>query len=698
MTNPIKLIVIDSFCGAGGVTEGFHRAKLNGESCVEVIIGINHDEKAILSHKTNHPNTHHFIEDFRTLDPNKLLSILNEAKKKYPEAKVMFWMSAECTHHSKAKGGESRDADSRSLPEHAYKYIEILKPDIIGVENVVEFMDWGPLMEKVKVDKCGNKRTVWVPIPERKGEFYNAWVDHIKSYGYKYDRDTLNSADYGAFTSRTRYFGFFSKEEAFIVFPEKTHSKGGANGKKKWNAVKNVLDFSDEGVSIFDRKKELVEHTKDRVMSGLIKHVAGGKDKWLLKYNSVNGETGKHNPPGVDEPCPVVSCQNRLGVIQTKFISKYYGGNPEHKNISVDEPAHTIRTKDCHALISCKTGKDHFISKQFSGHPDSKNISTDGPVGTITTIDHHALVGCDFVQTYYGNGGHTSVNFPSPTLTTKDRCALVMPRFLCSYNFKDSVKDVNAPCPTLLTKDRLAIVQPRFLVNSYSGGGKTGSVDNPCPVISTVPKQNILKCRFIDQQFGQSKPASIFQPVGAITANPKYALYNCDWLLDTNYKNVGRGLDQPSPVITANRKHHYLVNPQFSSAGNNVDVPCFTLIARMDKRPPSIVTVRTDQDDLPSFIKIIGDTIVYEIYEDDSPKTKEIKEFMALYGITDIKMRMLRIDELLRIMGFGDDYILQGTQTDKKKFIGNAVECTQSQVIAEAIAMAIHNYQIKEAA
>lgn len=690
MNKAIKLIVIDSFCGAGGVTEGFHRAKLNGEYCVEVIIGINHDKKAIQSHKANHPNTHHFIEDFRKIDPRQLLHLVNEAKKKYPDAKVMFWMSAECTHHSKAKGGESRDADSRSLPEYAYNYIEILNPDIIGVENVVEFLDWGPLMEKVVKDKKGNglycpleikkdKKTKkitfigpkWVPIPERKKEYYNAWVDKIKSYGYKYDYDKLNAANYGAFTSRTRYFGFFSKEMDFIAFPEQTHSKDGKDGKQKWNAVKDVLDFTDEGVSIFDRDVELVENTKDRVMSGLVRHVAGGKDVWLLKYNSVNGSTGKHNPPGVNEPCPVISCQNRLGLVQIHFISKYYGGNPEHKNSGVDEPAHTVRTKDGQALVSCKQGKRSFLSKQFSGHPASKNLSIEGPAGAITCVDHHALVNCDFLQTYYGNGGTRSTKLPSPTLTVKDRCALVRPRFMCSYNFKDSTRSVDAPCPTLLTKDRFALINL---------------------------KQRVKKAQFIDQQFGQSKPASINQPVGAITVNPHYALYNCDWVMDTNFKNIGRSIHLPSSVITANRKHHYLVNPQFNSAGSNVERPYFTLIARMDKRPPGLVTVRTDQDDLPSFIRIEGDTIIYEIYDTDSPKTKEIKEFMAIYGITDIKMRMLRVDELLRIMGFGDDYILIGSQTDAKKFIGNAVECTQSQVIAEAIVMAIAKYQQKLAA
>lgn len=55
-------------------------------------------------------------------------------------------------------------------------------------------------------------------------------------------------------------------------------------------------------------------------------------------------------------------------------------------------------------------------------------------------------------------------------------------------------------------------------------------------------------------------------------------------------------------------------------------------------------------------------------------------------GIIDIKMRMLNVRELKRIMGFGSDYILIGTQTEQKKFIGNAVECHMSQALCEALA------------
>lgn len=598
---PVKLIVIDSFCGAGGVTEGFHRAKVNGQYCTVVVIGINHDALAIKNHALNHPETQHFVEDFRALDPQRLISIVEKAKRQNPGAKVLFQMSAECTHHSKAKGGESRDADSRSLPEHLYRYIDglnknpLTKIDIITVENVVEFLDWGPLQIKVKTDKVGNalycpldikkdkktKKVVsvgpkWVPVQERKGEYFELWKEAIESYGYHYDYRKLNAADFGAFTSRTRYFGIFSLDKKNIAFPAPTHSRDGKNGLKRWNAVKDVLNLEDEGISIFDRPKELVEATFERVHAGLL-----------------------------------------------KFVDK--------------EPV--------------------FISKYFSGHPDSKNISYEGPVGAITTKDHHAVVQTKFIQTYYGNGGTTTVDQPCPTITTKDRCA---------------------------------VVSTQFIANSYSGGGKASSMHDPCPTLMTVPKQNLATCHFIDQQFGQSKPASINRPVGALTTKDKYSLVSPKrWLMDTNFKNIGSKLEDPSPVITANRKYHYLVNPQFNSAGWSIERPCFTLIARMDKRPPGMVTTRSDFNNLPSFIKAQGDTLIYHIYDTDSPMLKAIKEFMANHGITDILMRMLRIDELLRIMGFGDSYVLHGTQTDKKKFIGNAVECTQAQVLAEAIAATI---------
>jgi len=144
------------------------------------------------------------------------------------------------------------------------------------------------------------------------------------------------------------------------------------------------------------------------------------------------------------------------------------------------------------------------------------------------------------------------------------------------------------------------------------------------------------------------------------------------WVMNTNFHNVGSSVEDPSPVITANRKYHYLVNPQFNSKGGSIENPCFTLIARMDKMPPYLVC--TEQG------------VAIEVYEDDTPMTRKIKEFMAMYSITDIKMRMLKIPELKAIMGFPKDYVLKGTQSEQKKFIGNAVEVNMSRCLCEALA------------
>lgn len=600
----INLLYIDLFCGAGGTSTGVESARINGEQCAKVIACVNHDANAIASHAANHPEALHFTEDIRTLELSPLINHLAKCKAQYPDALVVLWASLECTNFSKAKGGQPRDADSRTLAEHLFRYIEAINPDYIQIENVEEFMSWGPMDENGK------------PISMQKGKDYTKWVRSVKSYGYNFDHRIMNAADYGAYTSRKRFFGIFAKQGLPIVFPEPTHCKEGKQDMfsdlKKWKAVKDVLDFKDEGTSIFGRKKEPVEATKARLYSGLIKFAAGGKDAFMIKWNSMN-QSGKYQAPDMEAPSPTVSCQNRLGV-----------------------------------------AKVSFMSKQFSGHPESKNVSLEHPAGAITCIDHHAIVNTDFLAAYYGNG--------------------------------DNVSQVDRPCPTVPTKDRFNYVRPMFLSMYYGGDNHAGAIDKPAPTIRTKDCCSLVSTRFFDMQYGTGKCTSIHKPAGTVTATPKHNLITCrQWLMNTSFGNTGSSIEVPSQVITANRKWHYLVNPQYSSAGGNINSPCFTLIARMDKMPPYLAECTTEPKDIPSFIRIDGNVVIYEIYDTDSPMTVKIKEFMALYGILDIKMRMLKIPELKRIMGFPEDYVLIGTQADQKKFIGNAVEVTMARVLCEAV-------------
>lgn len=588
----IELFVIDLFCGAGGLSEGVEEARLDGNRCGKVVCCVNHDKNAILSHDANIPDALHFIEDIRTLELSPISTIVERIRQLYPDAMIMLHASLECTNFSKAKGGQPRDADSRTLAEHLFRYIDVIDPDYIQIENVEEFMSWGDMDENGK------------PISMDKGRLYQKWVRNVKKYGYNFEHRILNAADFGAYTTRKRFFGIFAKKNLPIVFPEPTHCKGGRQDMfsrlEKWKPVKDVLDFSDEGTTIF-RGKPLAEKTLERIYAGLIKFVAGGKDAFLSRYNTVRPQD---TCKSVDEPCGVLTTENRFAKVQVSFLSK-----------------------------------------QFSGHPESKNVSVEEPAGAITCKDHHV-----FVSAYYGNGHNHSVDLPAPTVTTKDRMALIESRFMCSYNFKDTGKDINQPCPTLLTKDRLSLVSP-FFMNQYSGGGQVSDINSPCPAVTTTPKQNLVTC----------------QP----------------WIMNTAFSNVGSSIEEPSQTITANRKWHYLMNPQFNSAGGSVDSPCFTLIARMDKMPPYLVATESGQ-------------VAIEIYNNDSPMTVKIKEFMALYGIVDIKMRMLRIPELKKIMGFPEDYVLIGTQADQKKFIGNAVEVTQARKNTEALCKVLRKLRLKK--
>lgn len=555
----IELFVIDLFCGAGGLSEGVEEARLDGNRCAKVVCCVNHDKNAILSHDANIPDALHFIEDIRTLELSPISTIVERIRQLYPDAMIMLHASLECTNFSKAKGGQPRDADSRTLAEHLFRYIDVIDPDYIQIENVEEFMSWGDMDEKGK------------PISMDKGRLYQKWVRNVKKYGYNFEHRILNAADFGAYTTRKRFFGIFAKKSLPIVFPEPTHCKGGRQDMfsklEKWKPVKEVLDFSDEGTTIF-REKPLAEKTLERIYAGLIKFVAGGKDAFLSRYNTVRPQD---TCKSVDEPCGVLTTENRFAKVQVSFLSK-----------------------------------------QFSGHPESKNVSVEEPAGAITCRDHHA-----FVSAYYGNGHNHSVELPAPTVTTKDRFALV-------------------------------------------------------------------ESRFLDMQYGNGTPTSINVPAGTVTTNPKFNIVTCKpWIMNTAFSNIGSSIEQPSQTITANRKWHYLMNPQFNSAGGSVDNPCFTLIARMDKMPPYLVATESGQ-------------VAIEIYNNDSPMTVKIKEFMALYGIVDIKMRMLRIPELKKIMGFPENYVLIGTQADQKKFIGNAVEVTQARKNTEALCKRLRVFRLNK--
>lgn len=353
-------LIIDLFAGGGGASVGIEMALGR-----EVDIAINHDPQAILMHKTNHPNTLHLTEDVFKIDLKKIVGDRHVS---------LMWASPDCTSHSKAKGGQPRSKGLRILPWAVFKHARLIKPDVIVMENVEEIQQWGPL------DENGH------PIKARLGESYNQFMNAMKSLGYVVESRELIAANYGAPTTRKRWYAIFRRDGEPIVWPVQTHFE---NGTPKWLECGDYIDWSDLGKSIFGRKKPLAEATQRRIANGIKKYIIDNPNPYIVKDKAAiaymiqyHGEqkAGDSRGQRLDEPIKTIDTSNRYGLV-TAFITKFY-----------------------------KTGIGQ---------------GCDEPLHTITTSQGHFGVVSAFLVKYYGTGCGQTLDLPLATVTTKDRFGLV---------------------------------------------------------------------------------------------------------------------------------------------------------------------------------------------------------------------------------------------------------------------------------
>ena len=356
----MKDLIIDCFAGGGGASVGIEMALGR-----PIDIAINHDPDAILMHKTNHPDTLHLTEDIFKVDLKKYVKGRHVA---------LMWASPDCTSHSKAKGGKPRERGLRILPWAVYKHAKAILPDVILMENVEEIQQWGPL------DADGH------PIKERRGEDYQKFITAMKSLGYIFDCRELVASDYGAPTTRKRWYAIFRRDGREIVWPVPTHFK---DREPRWKACGDYIDWSELGRSIFDRPKPLADATMKRIANGIRKYIIDNPYPYIVRNKEAvafliqyHGETKMGDSRGqlLTEPIKTIDTSNRYGLV-TAFITKFYKSGIGH---GCDEPLHTITTSPGHfGLISA------------------------------------------FLIKYYGSGGGQELTEPLATITTKDRFGLV---------------------------------------------------------------------------------------------------------------------------------------------------------------------------------------------------------------------------------------------------------------------------------
>ena len=429
-------------------------------------IAINHDPQAIRMHKTNHPQTLHLTEDIFEVDLEKYVAGRHVD---------LMWASPDCTSHSKAKGGQPRKQGLRILPWAVYKHAKKILPDVIIMENVEEIQQWGPLDENGR------------PIPERKGEEYQKFISSMKTLGYAFDSRELVAADYGAPTTRKRWYAIFRKDGKPIIWPEPTHSKTGTDGKKKWMPVSSVLNFSDLGKSIFGRKKPLAENTMRRTARGLEKFVFNNPEPFIIQINH-SGDNFRGQ--SIHEPIPTITQKHGFGVITpvaVPFIDKTYGGNYKGAGTGMNQPVSTITTVDHNRLITPLLIQYHSETTKNG----VRGQAVTDPLQTIDTSNRYGLV-MAFLEKFYKTGIGQSIAEPIHTITTSPghfgqvsilavdwkqlqdagvdketaQKATWVSQYIMEYYGCGTGQNLNDPLHTIVTKDRFALIT--VLGNKYA--------------------------------------------------------------------------------------------------------------------------------------------------------------------------------------------------------------------------------------
>ncbi len=395
-------LIIDNFAGGGGTSTGLEQAF--GRS---VDVAINHDPKALAMHRANHPDTRHYCESVWDVDPRQVTN---------GKPVGLVWLSPDCKHFSKAKGSKPVDKKIRGLAWVALRWADLVEPDVIMLENVEEFKTWGRIGEDGK------------PCPKHKGTTFRSFVNALRYQGYVVEWRVLIACDFGAPTTRRRFFLVARRDGLPIVWPKPTHARPDSKEVKTgnllpWRTAAECIDWSIPCPSIFERKKPLADSTSKRVATGLVKQVINNPDPFIVNGNiaPVMTEIANASSPRCMKACEPLRtiCASVKGghhALVTAFIAKHYTGVVGDKDCN--KPLDTITSKDHHSLV---TGTIVKLRNNCIGQ------SVDEPLHTITASAGHFAAVSAFLTAFYGNEKDVNrVDHPLRTITTKDRFGIVM--------------------------------------------------------------------------------------------------------------------------------------------------------------------------------------------------------------------------------------------------------------------------------
>ena len=548
-----ELNTVDLFCGAGGASTGLEIALSRLKMCHKGL-AINHWAVAVDTMKRNHPDIDTKRMSIEEAVPADLV----------PEGVVdLLWASPSCTHHSRAKGGKPRSNQLRAQPELVLTWLDQLFVRRVIIENVPEFVEWGPLNKDGKT------------IKRLKGACFQAWVKAIEARNYAVEWRIVNCADYGDATTRRRFFlKAIRRGCGKIVWPEPTHAENPEpdffETKKPWRGIRECLDLADTGKSIFDRKKPLAKNTIRRIAVG------------LKKYCGLDFQMDMLGADGADE--------SRLRSIDKPMVTQHAGGN----RVAIVRP---------------------FIAR-LRNNETAQGI--DEPLSTISCSGAHHMLCTPFVFTQQNNNAPRSIEEPIRAQTCVRKDYLCTPLILGQQGGAEC-RPVKEPCPTIATAGAIRMITP--LVVDYQKNGKAVPVDSPIGAQTTHDRDSLVTPILMDM----SHPG------------------------DTNDERRVTSAGEPLKTVTT-RNNHAVVTPfVFDNANSGVQI---------GGGPLNTITTKDNH------------MVAFPVLEDGR--------------VIDIRIRMLKPEELAAAHSFPSDYILTGNRGEQLKQIGNSVPVMTAAAMCEA--------------
>lgn len=447
-------VAVDLFAGGGGASEGKRRATGRSPD-----VAVNHWPPAIAMHKVNHPDCRHFLEDVYKVKPI-------EATKGCGCS--FLWASPTCSFFSRAKGARLSPGTIkiRGLAWSIMPWIIQTRPDVILLENVIEFLQWGPVCWQ-HIDTCrGDKSgTTCIkacrygrPIKSRAGSTFRAFKRRVESYGYSFEVRILNAWEYGAPTTRPRAYVAMRADGQPFAWPEPTHVRPEhveSTGLQPWRTAAEIIDWSIQCPSIFQRKKPHVPATRRRLARGMRKFVLEAAQPFLMHLT--HGD--RHAPHSIDVPVPTVTGANRgeQSVVVPYMIHRSNGERPGQEprvyDVLAPHPVVVAGGLKTSPVVA-------FLAKAYSERRKGEVMASDlaKPLGTVTAQDHHHLVAAHTVKFYGTSTGH-GVAEPLATVTGGGWKHGVVAASLLRYNGQSIGQHPASPIGTIDATDRYALAE-----------------------------------------------------------------------------------------------------------------------------------------------------------------------------------------------------------------------------------------------